>query len=231
MSRKIYIVSDSHGMMFHSGYYLDQNDFLTKDNNEVKEFNGVSFILRPRGSHTAYNLRAHDEFIRTALIDCSNQDEIWLLFGEIDVRYHIFWHHLTDDIPIDHSIDNSVIRYIDYISDLRQSYNIKVVSITPTCRINERFQDYTKGISTGGTMIDRRYMTEVFNAKLKYESQKRNIPFIDIYDLLVDPRDGFCKLDWMRPCTYPEEAMKGEKDLIHYWFIGDKVVEYLGLTG
>ena len=59
-------------------------------------------------------------------------------------------------------------------------------------------------------------ITNVFNAKLKYVCAKKQIPFLDIYHLLVDYRDGMNRQDWF-------------VDETHYHYIGDLVIEKMNL--
>ncbi len=166
------------------------------------------------------------------------------MFGEIDARYRISAEHKKTEKSIGQVVDSVVKNYLDYVEKFKE-YRIFVVSVVPTVRTGkwERILESSKiklNSHSGGWLfptridisseeketpifvvhgvdVERRYITEILNAKLKLECTKRKIPFIDLYPLLVDV-DGFNNPDLLR---------QNPKDGLHYGYIGDLVLDYL----
>lgn len=202
MPRTIYLLGDSHVNML--------------DSEKAGHFDGDFFFKFVMGaSFTAYSLGTHEEEILAALSKVDNSNWIIMIYGEIDCRYRIFYHHEVDGIPIDETVENTVCNYFKFIQCLQSlGYKICVSSIMPTMRVGcpwagDPLQTLEHG--HGGPDEDRRYITEIFNAKLKHSCWELEIPYLNLYPHLVDPIDGLTRLD----------MAYSERDPMHYGYIGD----------
>lgn len=233
--RIIYVFGDSH-----IGMFAEKN----RSNNSYKSerIHNIEFADRSCGSFTCYSLHTHDEQILNGLKTIGEGAEIWFLYGEIDARFRVMAECYKQNRTIDQVLDDIVKNYFDYIFKFSKQYKISVVSIIPPHRCGiwkrndesiimkdpEKYDDpgvwvsdpsqEVNGLFANTTAIERRYITEVLNSKFKLECEKRKIPFIDIYYLLVDHRDGFNKPDMLR-----------SNDSTHYSYIGDLVLDNLDL--
>jgi hypothetical protein len=159
-------------------------------------------------SITAYGLASHNDFLLPGF-ELVKGRKIWFGYGEIDCRFQIFNQHVKNGTPLDIEIDKVVFKYLDYVTSfIGQGYDISIVSVVPAQRepfhgIDPRSNDP----GNGGTHIQRRYITEMVNSKLRLECFRRGIPYIDIYHYLVDPLDGFNREDMVT-------------DGMHYGYIG-----------
>lgn len=189
----ICIFSDSHARMFASDEGL--------------------FEICTGQSYTAYGLPTHADALQQRLEHAKGR-KIWFGYGEIDCRFQIFNQHIKNGTPLDIEIDKVVFGYLDYITALiGQGYDISIVSVVPAQREAFHSADpISTDIGNGGTHIERRYITEMLNIKLRRECFRRVIPYIDIYHYLVDPHDGFNRADMVM-------------DGMHYGYIGHLLKE------
>jgi hypothetical protein len=159
-------------------------------------------------SITAYGLLTHNDFL-LPILERVKGKKIWFGYGEIDCRFQIFDQHTKNGTPLDIEIDKVVFRYLDYVTSLiERGYDISIVSVVPAQREAFHGGDPLSDTSgNGGTHIERRYITEMLNIKLRRECFRRGIPYIDIYHYLVDPLDGFNREDMVT-------------DGMHYGYIG-----------
>jgi len=108
---------------------------------------------------------------------------------------------------------------LDYVEVLiKDGYNISIVSVVPSCRTEQIKPEAREPLfpPNSGTDQERKYIVETFNKKLKADCERREIVFIDIYEFLVDPEDGF-------------NDRNRAQDGYHYKYIGDLVIEKLNL--
>lgn len=219
----IFIFGDSHSSMFnvaHRKGCLPEDGPSFEVLPEAVELEGFEgFVDRSSGVPLAYSLAKHDEVIMKELeaTPFKDGDEMWFIFGEIDVRFHIFYWHQVLEITLDQSIENVVTKYIGYVIKLRQlEYNIQIVSVVPPQPNPSPFyNDPTLEIKNpvrgkGITVEDRVYMTETLNRRLKEECDNNEIPFRDVHPYLVDP---------VTRCNVPEMTRDG----MHYYYIGDLI--------
>lgn len=225
----LYVFGDSHSSMFNVTHRRDQALSVPekfKVSLQAVHHEGFEgFVDRSSGVPLAYSLNKHHDVIMKELesIPFKDGDEMWFVFGEIDVRFHIFYWHQELNITLDKSIDNVVVRYIDYVKKLRNmGYNIHIVSVVPPQpNPNPFHNDPTYEIpnpvrGVGITVEDRVYMTKKLNLELTKACEENNIPFRDIYSLLANLETG---------CNVPEMTRDG----MHYYYIGDLVIEKFGL--
>jgi hypothetical protein len=217
--KTIYTFGDSHTGMFH--VTNERPGFVAPIDPKVV------FVDKSCTPHTAYNLSEHDSVIKGVLssIEFKPGDEMWFVFGEIDVRFHVFYEHQERNILLDQSILNTSTRYINYVKTLTDlGYPISIVSIVPPqrCLVPHRYDPLHhltmlnpvrgKGI----TNADRIYMTETLNSQIKYKCSSLGIGFVDIYPFLVD-HDGCIKADM----TFDNG--------MHSYYIGDLVIDKYNL--
>jgi len=216
--KTIYVFSNSHGMMFDPQYQRAEGQ-ESIIHSEVRFVNPIS------GVATCYSIRDHDENMKKqlSLIEFGERDVLWMSFGEIDVRFHIFYYHEKDKITVDESIDRVVDVYFSYIRELK---NLGV-PICVTCCVppqpndspfhndpSYQIKDYIRG--DGLDVAGRVYITERLNLRFKEECEKSGIPYIDFYELIVDQETRCVKMEW-------------SKDGMHYLYIGDVLIEGLKL--
>jgi len=227
--KKVYVFGDSHSSMFnvaHRKGSLPEDKGIFKVSPEAVELEGFEgFVDRSSGVPLAYSLAKHHDVIIKELesIPFKDGDEMWFVFGEIDVRFHIFYWHQVLEITLDESIERVVSKYIAYVKMLRlDGYNIHIVSVVPP-QPNDSpfFNDPTLEILSpvrgkGITVSDRVYMTDTLNKRLEEECDKNGIPFRDVHPYLVDPATR---------CNVPEMTRDG----MHYYYIGDMIAEEFGL--
>jgi len=224
----IYAFGDSHSSMFNIAHRRElglgiENFQVLPEAVDLEGFEG--FKDMSSGVPLAYSLEKHHDAIMKVLesIPFKDGDEMWFVFGEIDVRFHIFYWHQKLGISLDESINNVVIKYISYVKKLReQGYNIHIVSVVPPQPNPSPFHnDPTYEVMNpirgeGITVADRVYMTDVLNSGLRKACVENDIPFRDIHHFIVDP---------ITRCNIPEMTRDG----MHYYYIGDLVVEKLNL--
>jgi hypothetical protein len=214
----IYTFGDSHSCMFAEVY--------RQPGSIAVEGQKVIFADRSCGvPMTAYSFNRYDSEIRRVLasIDFKSEDEMWFILGEIDIRFHIFYHHQRLNIPLDESIERVAHIYVQYVKKLIQDgYPIHIVSVVPPQpNPSPYFHDPSYQIPNpirgeGITVEDRVYMTKKLNDLLEAKCLEEGIVFRNIYPYLVDPETG---------CNNPSMT----RDEMHYYYVGDLVIEKLGL--
>jgi hypothetical protein len=192
----------------------------------VIERKDVRFLDRSSGvPMTAYSFKRYDPEIRRVLsiIDFKPGDEMWFILGEIDVRFHIFYHHQRLDITLDESIERVADIYVAYTKKLIQDgYPVNIVSVVPPqANPSAFFSDPSYQVSNpirgdGITMADRVYMTKKLNDLLEAKCLEEGIVFRNVYPYLVDPNTG---------CNIPDMTRDG----MHYYYVGDLIIDKLGL--
>jgi hypothetical protein len=217
--KTIYTFGDSHTGMFCEAYRKPGTFAPTSDPKVV-------FIDCSSGvPMTAYSFSRYDAEIRKVLasIEFKPQDEMWFILGEIDVRFHIYYHHQRLNISLDESIERVASIYVNYVKGLNElGYNIRIVSVVPpqpnfTCYLYDPSYQIKESIKEGGNSAeDRIYITKRVNERIKAKCLESGVGFIDIYEYLVDPETG---------CNIPSMTRDG----MHYYYIGDIVIEKLGL--
>lgn len=225
--KTIYVFGDSHSSMFNTIYRQKPDEQVSdvfKVSPQAVKLEGFEgFVDRSSGVPLAYSLAKHDEAIMKVLesIPFTEGDQMWFVFGEIDVRFHIFYWHQELNITLDESINNVVVKYIAYVKNLRElGYNIHIVSVVPP-QLNpiphrtDPSNENLNPIRGKGLMVeDRVYITNRLNSELAKACAWEDIPFRDVHSLIVDPLTG---------CVVPENTRDG----MHYYYIGDLVMEKL----
>lgn len=217
--RTIYTFGDSHTCLF--------DKTKVRLGCDVQENPKVRFVDKSAILSTAYNLIEHDSTVKEILasIPFNFNDEMWFVFGEIDIRFNVFYQHQELKITLEKSIELLAAKYTKYVRTLTDlGYPVKIVSVIPTQRnpVPHRY-DPLKNLSmlnpmrgNGITIADRVYITECLNSKIRYKCSKLGIGFIDVYPLLVDT-DG---------CIDPSKTFDNG---MHGYYIGDLVIDRFNL--
>ncbi|MBU0792150.1 MAG: SGNH/GDSL hydrolase family protein [Gammaproteobacteria bacterium] len=119
----------------------------------------------------------HNEFIR--YLHGREDDRIIVTFGEIDVREHIVRKSQEECITVAELCEATAESFVKYIASLRETYDISVLCVVPPGDA-----DNPKWFK--GEYLRRKHATELLNARYRYWCDKLSVPFIDIYDKLVD---------------------------------------------
>ena len=138
---------------------------------------------------TAYKLVDHDRRVQKVISSLRDKHLI-LSAGEADVRIHIQYQHEQTGIATDILLDNTARRYIDYVEYLRhQGFDIHVLNIVPTGDFQgaeaQHWQQNLAYLFTTGYRQRQAY-TLTLNRLYRQYCEEKHIPFIDIYEHLVD---------------------------------------------
>lgn len=196
----IYIIGDSHVSVFsgtdktHDGlrhiqpefgtcYTLSQGQLRTHINRFEQK---IPFFCPIKiGSNTAYNSFNKIPRIEQVILEykITNDDYIFLCFGEIDIRNHIGFNSEKNGNSISESIKICVDRYVKTILYFKnKGLNVGVYASPCSSIGNQAPIDY-------GDVFLRNKMTLEFNEYLKSECKKINVPVKDISNLMILP-DG-----------------------------------------
>jgi len=170
MNKKIYIIGDSHCNSF--GYHSKfEKIWMNKKINEM-------YLSR-----TAFNLHKYKLQFEQLLEQVTSNDILLCIFGELDCRLHIYNKYRTTNTPLILLIQRTVISYINFLVQYQNKYNqLCVVHIVPPGTEPQ----YVWNFKYYGTREERRMITEIFNYMLMKECMNNHLPFLDVYDDLVD---------------------------------------------
>ncbi len=177
MHRQIFTVGDSHSLRC-----FEQHPHIA-DSTALFGYNKLD-------GKTAYNLTRHEKQVRK--IRRSLRDKhIIFVFGEVDVRIHIKYKATQTNTPAPVLIRNTADCYTDYVSTLRErGYCIHVFNVIPTGNFSSTPEAlrWRKNLRYPflASRWERTCYTEEMNSRLKENCAEKNIPFIDIYDHLID---------------------------------------------
>ncbi|NOX32249.1 MAG: hypothetical protein GXP56_00720 [Deltaproteobacteria bacterium] len=178
MNRKIAAVGDSHSLR------CFENHALIADSK-------VYFGYNKLDGKTAYKLKDHDKKVRKIITPIKDKHIIFV-FGEVDVRIHIKYQHRQSGIPVKTLVENTAKRYTGYIAQLRnEGFDIHVFNVVPTGDFaGKQFESWEKKLKYpfDNNFKERQLYTLMLNSELNLCCQMRGIPFIDIYQYLVDAR-------------------------------------------
>jgi len=176
MNRKIFAVGDSH-----SRRCFENHDRIA-DSRVLVGYNKLD-------GKTAYNLERHEKKL-LRILNPLREKELIFCFGEVDVRLHIKYKHLQLGIPVGELIDKTAERYTCYVNKLRkEGYRIHIFNVVPTGDfLGAAAEKWKQGISYpfNATYEERSRYTEDLNRAYGTYCRKFQIPFINIYQFLVD---------------------------------------------
>jgi hypothetical protein len=176
MHRKIFAVGDSHSRRCFEDHAQIADSRVLAGHNKLD-------------GKTAFNLERHEKKLMRILTPLQDKELIFC-FGEVDVRLHIKYKHQQLGIPIKRLIDATAKTYLLYVAKLRnQGYRIHIFNVVPTGDfLGVDAEKWKKGLQYPFTASDeeRKTYTELLNAAYATYCNTLQIPFIDIYQNLVD---------------------------------------------
>ncbi len=176
MKRKIFAVGDSHSRR------CFENHGVIADSRVLSGYNKLD-------GRTAYNLPRHEKKL-LKIISALFDKELIFCFGEVDVRLHIKYKHDQLGVPVNQLIEETARRYCSYVRDLRQDgYKIHIFNVIPTGDFKgPAAEKWKQGLSYPftATHAERTAYTEQLNLAYAAYCLEYQIPFIDIYQYLVD---------------------------------------------
>ncbi len=176
MNRGIFAVGDSHSRR------CFENHHIIADSRVLTGYNKLD-------GKTAYNLERHQEKL-LKILKPLREKELIFCFGEVDVRLHIKYKHLQLGVPIEQLIARTAERYTSHVKKLRNDgYRIHVFNVVPTGDfLGPAAEKWQQGLSYpfNTTCEERSNYTEQLNNAYARCCDELQIPFIDIYQYLVD---------------------------------------------
>ena len=176
MHRKIFAVGDSHSRRCFENHSLIADSRVLAGHNKLD-------------GKTAFNIERHEKKLMRILIPLQEKKLIFC-FGEVDVRLHIKYKHQQLGIPVERLIDATAEKYIAYVAKLRnQGYRIHVFNVVPTGDfLGVDAEKWKKSLQYPFTASDeeRKIYTELLNSAYGAYCDALQVPFIDIYQQLVD---------------------------------------------
>lgn len=176
MHRKIAAVGDSHSLRCFENHpqIADSTSYLGCNKLDGK---------------TAFKIKEHDRRVRKIISPLKKKHLIFSL-GEVDVRIHIKYKHTQTGTSTDELIKNTAQAYTNYVHNLREEgFDIHIFNIIPTGDFQglefERWKNNLAYPFTT-TFSERQSYTLRLNEAYRKNCAEKNIPFIDIYDHLVD---------------------------------------------
>lgn len=178
MHRKIFAVGDSH-----SRRCFENHPYIA-DSRVLAGYNKLD-------GKTAFNLERHEKKLMRILTALQDK-ELISCFGEVDVRLHIKYKHQQLGIPVEQLITATAKRYTAYVHKLRkQGHRIHIFNVVPTGDfLGPEAEKWKNGLHYPFTASyeERKYYTEQLNGAYASWCRKLHIPFIDIYQELVDEK-------------------------------------------
>jgi len=176
MHRKIFAVGDSHSRR------CFENHVHIADSLVLVGYNKLD-------GKTAFNIQRHEKKLMHILTSLQSKELIFC-FGEVDVRLHIQYKHRQLGLPITQLIDATARRYTAYVQHLRNlGHGIHIFNVVPTGDfLGADAEKWKKGLHYPftATYEERKRYTELLNEAYARYCRKLQIPFIDIYQDLVD---------------------------------------------
>jgi len=176
MNRKIFAVGDSHSRRCFEDHHT------IADSRVLVGYNKLD-------GKTAYNLERHEKKL-LKILEALREKELIFCFGEVDVRLHIKYKHLQLGIPVDQLIDTTAERYVSYVYRLRNDgHRIHIFNVVPTGDFKgPDAEKWRQGLNYpfNASYEERSGYTEKLNLAYGKYCNKLNVPFIDIYQHLVD---------------------------------------------
>ncbi len=176
MQRKIFAVGDSHSRRCFENHPQIADSRVLAGHNKLD-------------GKTAFNIERHEKKLMRILTLLQNKELIFC-FGEVDVRLHIKYKHEQLGVAVEELISATAKRYISYVARLRkQGYRIHAFNVVPTGDfLGDDAEKWKKGLQYPftATYKERKHYTELLNAAYAANCEELQVPFIDIYQNLVD---------------------------------------------
>lgn len=198
----IHAVGDSHAMFF-SGYDKIQPNWPEKSNNRLPHF--AAYRL---GAVLAYNLCEYKtkmkgrEKLFLLLKQIPKKDTILLCFGEIDCRVHLLKQAKIQNKDIYATTKECVGRYFQVIQEIKnKGYNIAIWNAPPSSPNQTENPEYPQY----GSCKERNDVTMIFNSLLGELLEKEKIPFISIFNKLINKK-GITRSEYLMDGVHLSQA-------------------------
>lgn len=155
------------------------------------------FLVHHISQATAHNLNKENSFTKSKMFlelflsrINKNRDVVFLVFGEIDARVHIYLQYGKSgkQTSIETLLDNTVARYGDVIKRIKDSgFAVCIHGIPPAAS-----KDFITALPFAGKPWERSEISKKFNSKLKAYCDSIGVPYIDIQSIAADDK-GFIK--------------------------------------
>lgn len=180
----IICIGDSHGSFF-SGLGTKEKPFMQavygqgSQKNALKQFKGTRI-----GAATAYQLHNKIPILESIINkEYKNGDTILFCFGEVDCRLHLPKRIILNAESEDSVVNECVERYYSVIKKFHTN-GIKC-AVWGVIGSNPPSLPYPTQYRVG-TMQQRNKITILFNKLIKTRCQIDNIPFVSIFDIMVN---------------------------------------------
>ena len=182
--------------------------------------NDSRFSLHHIGPVIAYNfLEHHMVSVYNILTNVDiNNDYVCIVVGEVDCRLHLplqaDQQNKSDEIMVNECVDRLFSCYDDLIN---KGYKVFCVGTHPTTTKEHDMSSMDSPIY--GNVERRNNICVLWNDRLKYLSDKKNIPFVSIYDKLVDENNitkmeyfqDYCHLNSFKVFNFILDELKNKK--------------------
>lgn len=162
----LYIMGDSHSIRFEG----------------AKDREGNEVSIRYIGPTTAHNLCNHHVAIDVAFSGITQEDTVFFIYGEGDVRIHFYLHSIQNGISEEELMYITAERYVSTVNVYRpRCKELKIMAVIPAGD-----EENIYGANFYASREHRQEMTIAFNEILCNVCAKYSIPFIDIWKGNVD---------------------------------------------
>lgn len=189
-NKKIVVIGDSHSSLFDDNHTERKRGYW--EDNSLKDF----FDVRWLGPLTLWRICRDKEncidfkndvmYNPTGTIRLSTKIELGqnviLVFGEIDVRCHIF---NNSGESYKQLIDNMILNLGDFLFKYKDNYKIHICSILPPMS-EEKCTSPDSHFPFVGSDLYRSEATLYFNLKLKELTVNMSFGYFDIYEMYSD---------------------------------------------
>jgi hypothetical protein len=123
--------------------------------------------------------------------------------GEVDCGFVIWYRARAYGEDVQAQMTQSICAYFNFVDELIEAgYGTVVITgaSMPTIRDGQRFGEVAnKRREITASLLERTNLTIAYNLQLAAEAAKRDIPFIDIGQLVRDPRSGVVADEYRNP--------------------------------
>ncbi len=186
----IHCIGDSH-VDFLSGYNNIQPEWPLLHHDRVPLFKTyrlgavLAYTISKKGSH------GH-EALHSLLTTIPPKSYVMLMLGEIDCRVHLIKQAKSQKKPVSVVVKKCVDNYFSSIEEIKNAgYQIIVWGVIPSTRFEVQDDSYP----TVGTCRERNEVTKLFNLHLEAKAKSKNLPFLSLYNDLVDA-DGLTNMKY-----------------------------------
>ncbi|MDA9260661.1 SGNH/GDSL hydrolase family protein [Puniceicoccaceae bacterium] len=183
----IHCIGDSHSTFFSGKEQIAVDDSPSRPMPFFRVHHigpALAFNLMKEGAVT----RGREAFLE--ILDDEVPANAWVMpvFGEIDCRAHIQIQAERQGKPIERIIESCVANYVQFIDEiLAKGYFVIGYNVIPSAPYKCKYRLKKKSLCpTYASQKQRNRITQHFNDLLRIECDKRQLPFLENFDLLLD---------------------------------------------